>query len=252
MAHLDIPALTPALLGLVAATACLGYVIFGATGFGSAVLSVPLLVHLLPVAACVPMVCALDSFAATTTAWRDHRIIAWPQLRRLAPTMLVGIALGTTLLVRLPSGPLLLALGAFAALYGTYILSGAPRPARTPEWLAWPIGVAGGIFSALFGSGGPIYIIYLSARIHDKTALRATIASMIALSVWLRLALYAAAGVLLEPRLLELIVALVPVMLIGLLVGRRLHARLSNAGVLRLIAALLVLNGLTLLARVLA
>jgi hypothetical protein len=251
MAHLDLPAITPVLLGLVAATAFLGYIIFGATGFGSAVVSVPLLAHVLPVAACVPMICVLDSFAATSTAWRDHRVIAWPQLRRLAPAMLVGIALGTTLLVRLPAAPLLLALGAFATLYGSYVLSGAPRPARTPGWLAWPIGVVGGVFSALFGSGGPIYIIYLSARIHDKTALRATIASMIALSVWLRVALYAAAGVLLEPRLLELILLLVPVMLVGLFLGRRLHARLSSAGVLRLIAALLVLNGLTLLARVL-
>jgi uncharacterized membrane protein YfcA len=52
-------------------------------------------------------------------------------------------------------------------------------------------------------------------------------------------------------RLLELILLLVPVMLVGLFLGRRLHARLSSAGVLRLIAALLVLNGLTLLARVL-
>jgi uncharacterized membrane protein YfcA len=251
MAHLNLPEITPALLALVAATAFVGYIIFGATGFGSAVVSVPLLAHVLPVAACVPMICTLDTFAATSTAWRDRRLVAWPELRRLVPSMLVGIALGTTLLVRLPAVPLLLALGVFGTLYGCYVLSGAPRPVRTPGWLVWPIGVVGGIFSALFGSGGPIYIIYLSARIHDKTALRGAVASVIALSVWLRIALFVTAGVLLDTRLLQLIAALVPVMLAGLFLGRRLHARLSNTGVLRLIAALLAANGLTLLGRAL-
>lgn len=251
MAHLNLPEITPSLVLFAAACALLGYVIFGATGFGSAIVSVPLLAHVLPVAACVPMICVLDSFAATSTSWRYRRVVAWSDCRKLVPAMLIGIALGATLLVRLPSAPALLALGMFVTLYGTYMLSGAPRPARMPGWLVWPIGVVGGVFSALFGSGGPIYIVYLSARIREKTALRATASSVVALSVWLRVALFLIAGVLLDVRLLALIVALVPVMLIGLWFGHRVHGRLSTAGVLRLIAALLVVNGLTLLARVL-
>ena len=30
------------------------------------------------------------------------------------------------------------------------------------------------VFSVIFGTGSPNYMIHLSARIHDKTALRAT------------------------------------------------------------------------------
>jgi uncharacterized membrane protein YfcA len=250
MAHLNLPELTPALLLVVAAFGLIGYIIFGATGFGSAIVSVPLLAHVLPLAACVPLITMLDTFAATSTSWRNRRIVAWPEFMRLAPAMFVGIALGGTLLVKLPATPALLALGVFVTVYGAYVLSGAPRPAHTPAWLVWPIGVVGGVFSALFGTGGPVYIVYLSARIHDKSALRATAASVVALSVWLRVVLFVVAGVLLERRLLLLIATLVPVMVIGVHVGHRLHARLSNDGVRRLIAALLVVNGLTLLARV--
>jgi uncharacterized membrane protein YfcA len=124
-------------------------------------------------------------------------------------------------------------------------------PARVPVWLVWPIGVVGGVFSALFRSGGPVYVIYLSARIHEKSRLRATMATVIVMSVWLRVALFLVAGVLLDARLLLLIGGLVPVLALGLVLGHRLHMRLSNAGVLRLIAALLTVNGVTLLVRVL-
>jgi uncharacterized membrane protein YfcA len=108
------------------------------------------------------------------------------------------------------------------------------------------------VFSALFGTGGPIYMIFLSARIEDKGTLRATASLMVTLSVWLRIALFAATGVLLHAPLLLLIGALLPVMALGVYLGHRLHQRLSSAGVLRLIAALLVINGVTLLARAVA
>ena len=41
-------------------------------------------------------------------------------------------------------------------------------------------------------------------------------------------------------------------MWVGLKLGHRLHRRLSGTGVLRLIAVLLVVNGVSLIARVLA
>jgi uncharacterized membrane protein YfcA len=169
----------------------------------------------------------------------------------LAPAVVIGIALGATLLVSLPAGPALAALGVFVTLYGIYVLSGARRLRRAPAWVAWPVGVVAGVFSALFGTGGPIYMIFLSARIHDKSALRATVSLVVTLAVWLRIAFFAVTGVLLHAPLLLLVAAALPSMALGLYFGHRLHQRLSSAGVLRLIAALLVINGVTLLARVL-
>src|SRR6478672_9705019 len=128
----------------------LGYTIFGATGFGSSIISVPGLAHFLPLTFTVPLVTTTDAFAATTTSVRLRRLVAWAEVRRLLPSQLIGIALGATLLLNLPRGPALLALGVFAATYGTYVLAGARRLVRAPGWLAWPVGVIGGIFSALF------------------------------------------------------------------------------------------------------
>jgi uncharacterized membrane protein YfcA len=179
-------------------------------------------------------------------------MVAWHEFGKLAPAMVVGIALGATLLVRLPAKPALLALGVFVTVYGAYVLSGAPRPAQAPGWLVWPIGVVGGVFSALFGTGGPVYIVYLSARIPDKSSLRATSAIIVAVSVWIRVGLFIATGLLLNAPLLALVAALLPVMVLGLWLGNRLHHALSGSGVLRLIATLLVGNGIALIVRSIA
>jgi uncharacterized membrane protein YfcA len=227
------------------------YTVFGATGFGSSIVGVPLLAHLVPLTFAVPLATSLDAFAATSVAWRNRRVAAWPEIRRLLPPILIGIAIGMTLLVKLPAAPALLALGVFVGAYALYLLAG-PRTLRgAPAWLAWPAGVVGGVFSALFGTGGPIYMIHLAARVHDKASLRATSAVVVGVSVWIRLALFAATGLLLQTPLPALVALLLPVMWLGLKLGHWLHGALSGAGVLRLIAALLLGNAVSLIARAL-
>jgi hypothetical protein len=61
--------------------------------------------------------------------------------------------------------------------------------------------------------------------------------------------LFIATGLLLNSPLLALVAALLPVMVLGLWLGNRLHHALSGSGVLRLIAALLVGNGIALIIR---
>jgi uncharacterized membrane protein YfcA len=229
----------------------LGYTIFGATGFGSSIISVPGLAHLFPLTMAVPIVTTVDAFAATSAAVRLRRLVAWREVGRLMPPMLIGIALGATLLLKLPRDPALLALGIFAAGYGIYVLAGPRRLARAPGWVAWPIGVFGGVLSALFGTGGPIYIVYLAARVEDKSALRATSVIVVTVSVWIRVALFIGTGLLRDAKILALVAAMLPVMVLGLWVGNRLHHALSHAGVLRIIAGLLVANGIALIYRAL-
>src|SRR4051812_5680561 len=114
------------------------------------------------------MMVVLDTAGTATAMTRQFRSARLDEIRRLLPTMLLGIAAGATVLVSLPRGPALLVLGVFVAVYGIYVLAGSPRShGLSPRW-AWPIGFAGGVFGALFGTGGPIYMTYLSARIDDK------------------------------------------------------------------------------------
>ena len=75
------------------------------------------------------------------------------------------------------------------------------EPLPTP-W-ALPFGVFGGVFSALFGTGGPIYTIYLSRRIAALDAFRATISVVILASGVVRAGAFAAAGLYTQPAMLK-------------------------------------------------
>lgn len=227
----------------------LAYTVFGATGFGSSIITVPALAHLFPLTFTVPLATSLDVLAATTTSLRLRRLAWWKEVAHILPAIVVGIALGGTLLLRLPRAPALLALGIFVAAYGAWVLIGPRQLTHAPGWVAWPIGIVGGVFSVLFGTGGPIYIIYLSARIADKAALRATSAVIVTASVWIRFALFVVTGLMLHAQLLLVALVLLPVMVGGLRLGNRLHDALSRQGVLKLIAGLLVGNGIALVVR---
>jgi uncharacterized protein len=242
----DLPWLALAAILLIV---LLAYTVFGATGFGSSLIGVPLLAHLVPLTFAVPLITLLDAGAATTQSVRQWRHASWPVFRRILPAMLVGIAIGTTLLVSLPQAPLLLALGIFVSGYGAYLFLGTRRLRTAPDWLAYPIGLVGGVFSVTFGTGGPIYMVFLSARIHDKSVLRATSSVVITVSVWIRLVVFLAAGLLLHPPLLTLALLMVPVMILGLVIGNRLHHALSGSGFMRLLALLFLINGVSLLVR---
>jgi uncharacterized membrane protein YfcA len=246
---LPLPELPWLALAAIPLIVLLAYTVFGATGFGSSLIGVPLLAHLLPLTFAVPFITLLDAAAATAQGVRLRRDTSWPVFRRLLPAILVGIAIGATLLVALPQAPLLLALGIFVSGYGVYLLLGTRKLRTAPDWLAYPIGLVGGIFSVTFGTGGPIYMVFLSARIHDKSVLRATSSMVVTVSVWIRIVVFLAVGLLLHPPLLTTALLMVPVMILGLVIGNRLHHALTGSGFMRFLALLFLGNGISLLIR---
>ena len=227
------------------------YAVFGATGFGSSLIAVPALAHFFPLTFAVPLVTALDVTAVANAGWRQWRQADMVEFRRILPAMLAGIAVGATMLVNLPRGPALLMLGIFVVIYGAYLLAGRRGwKALRPGW-AWPLGLAGGVFSVLFGTGGPIFMIFLAARIHDKSALRATSSIVLTVSVTIRAVVFVATGLLAHAQILVFAALLLPAMLLGYFLGNRAHHALSRRSVIHLIAVLLVGNGVLLVVRAL-
>lgn len=234
---------------LIFVTLLCAYVIFGIAGFGTALVASPVLALYIPIAKIVPLLALMDLCAALVNVSRDGRNADWGELKRLVPLMVIGSLIGAAILLTTKPDILLLALGIFVVCYATYALSGL-KPDRTfSPASAIPFGSVGGVFSALFGSGGFIYAIYLSGRLKDKNAMRITQTTLIGLSTLTRVVLFALAGVYLDSSLLWLTLLLVPGMLIGVAVGRRLTLKMSREQFLKLINMVVLASGVMLIIR---
>jgi uncharacterized membrane protein YfcA len=187
-------AMPPETLIAVALVIFVGYTVFGATGFGASPITIPVLAHVLPLTFVLPLAALLDLGSGLVLGFHTRRQADSRELLTLVPFTLIGLTLGVTLLVSLPRGATVLALGLFVCVYALYVMfrRGPARP-LSRYWAA-PAGLLGGIVGALFGMGGPPYVVYISGRIPDPAAQRATISQMVILNVGLRVVAFALAG----------------------------------------------------------
>jgi hypothetical protein len=226
------------------------YFIRGITGFGSALISVPLLALSQPLQFAIPLVLALDFTASLVLGSTNSKKANWSEIKILLPAGMIGACIGAFALLRLPTQPVLVALGAFTMFFGFRNIFGLQPAGRLSRSWAIPAGLAGGGAGALFGAGSPPYIIYLTRRLIDRGEVRATFSWLIAIDGGFRLGLFLMAGLLLEPKLqLAYTMGLVP-MALGLYMGNKVHTDLTSEGMLRVVGTLLVLSGLMLFLKV--
>jgi hypothetical protein len=240
-----------ALYALLAFTVTVGYLIFAITGFGAALLTVPVMSHFLPLPFVLPLAVMLDVGAALVVGVKFRRDSDWRELGWMVPTCLAGAVLGVTLLVNLPREAAIAGLGLLLVAYGVISLrEGGPFRGVSGAWA--PVsGLAGGTMGTLFGIGAPPYAMYLTRRIEGKTSMRATLSTMVLFSTGIRLIVFTIAGLILADRIFAFVL-LYPFALAGLWAGNRLHLRMSREKVLAAISILLIATGGSLLVRVLA
>lgn len=225
------------------------YLVFAIAGFGTALVAGPLLIHFMPLSRIIPLLVMLDFLAAFSHLLPSRQSIVRAELLRLVPCMAIGCTLGVVFLLNLKSDLLLLLMGLFLIGYSIYSLAIKVRPTQLSAGWSIPMGTVGGLFGALFGSGGFLYAIYLNGRLTDKSQARATQNALISCSTIVRLSLFVITGVYAQLSLLVMAVCLLPAMLVGSWIGRRLMMRLSREMFVRLVTWLVLISGITLVGR---
>jgi len=234
---------------VLAAIAFVGALIFGITGFGAALVTIPLATHLVPLKFALALFVLADLAAALSVGLENPKNAVRAEWTRLVPMIFAGSALGVTLLVNLPRAAGMVLLGLFVLGYAVFtLLPHARLRIISPAW-AWVAGVSGGITSTVFGAGGPPYAIYLSQRGLTKEQFRATLGFATMTSISLRLIAFAITGLLLDAEVWLKAVAVVPACLLGIWVARRIFLRLSRDALMRAVALLLLASGTSLIFR---
>src|SRR5262245_17128273 len=165
--------------------------------------------------------------------------------------ILAGTLAGVTVLVNLPRAAGMILLGSFVVAYAVYALfPHASRRVISQGW-SWLAGFVGGATSALFGAGGPPYVIYLSQRGLSKEEFRATLGLITMTSISLRVVAFFLTGLLLDSQVWLAAAVVVPAALAGIAVGRRVFFRMQREQLARVIAVLLLASGSSLVLRAL-
>jgi len=192
-----------------------------------------------------------DLGAALRVGFENPKNAVKAEWMRLVPMILLGTALGVTVLVNLPRAGGMFALGVFVFGYALYSLfRHETRKVIAAGW-AWPAGLAGGITSTMFGAGGPPYAIYLSQRGLSKEQFRATMGFATLTSISLRVVAFLITGLLLDAKVWLIAIGVVPAAMLGISVARRMFLRISREQLLRAVAVVLLVTGASLVARAL-
>jgi hypothetical protein len=237
-------------LAITCVAITLAYTVFGFGGFGANLVALPILAHVMTIRFAVPMLLVLDLASATLMGVKNRPLIDRGELKRLVPTLLLGMLLG--LVVLQVRGRALAAGGAGAVRRRLRAVQPVRPPRPAPGLAALGLaGRAGGrrVQQPVRHRGAGVHAVPGSSHRRHRPAARHHRRPDPGLGRWCVWRCSRASGFLAQPGLLPLALLLVPCALAGYLIGSRLHARLPQAQVRRAIWLLLLASAAGLLAR---
>jgi uncharacterized protein len=243
------PGLASGQLLIAGLSVAAGYFVYGLTGFGSSIVAIPVLTQVVALRTATPVMLILDLAAGLLVGLRGIRLVSTAELRRLMPWLAIGLFAGVFILVAAPEAPLKILLGGSLLVYSAWrLISRQASSTIRPVWSV-PLGLAGGCLTAIFGTGGPLYTIYLAGRLSDAEQRRATISTLITITALLRLVMFSASGLYHNPEVLDLALCLLPCGALGLGLGTWFRGRVSPARLLKTLWFVLFVSGANLCAR---
>jgi len=222
----------------------IAYVLKGLSGFGSGLVAIPLLAFFLPIPFIVPVLALLSYTGTVYQSISYRKDVVWRDLLPLLPFSLAGITIALWLLINVNVTVLTFTLGMFIFCYAVYSL--LPHNIKSgSRWWAIAAGSFAGLIGALFGTGGPFYVLYLKMRQVSKQQFRATITMIFLVDGGARMFGYYYSD-LFTYKMLLLALVLLPVLILAMYVGQHLHIKINDNRFNQVVSILLLVSGLSL------
>ena len=240
------------LLAPLAAIAFGAGVIQGLSGFGSALVAVPLFALILPIETLVPLMALLGAGISALNLVHLRTQVRLRPVVRLLFGYLLGTPLGLLFLARAPEALVLGVLGVLLCGYALRALLGRqPRARWLREWRV-ALGAVSGALGAAFSTNGPPVILHVAAHPEwGADRQKATLVLFLLLASVITVAAHGVSG-LITGEVLRLLLWSAPTLVLGALAGLWLYRRLGNYGYQRLVLALILATGVLMLWRSLA
>jgi uncharacterized membrane protein YfcA len=232
--------ITPLLISVIFLLA--GF-IQGMTGFGSALVAIPLLSLIIDIKSAVPL-CILNSLVITTylsLKMRNH--LDKQKIFPLCIAAVPGIIVGSTALKQVSPTLIRIGLGSLLIGYSLYSLSSKPKSGKLHKGWAYIAGFLSGAIGAAFSAGGPPTIIYTTLTDWKKDTIKATLSGFFLFNSYLIAAVHAING-LTTLEIFTYFIISAPFVLLGTVLGTICYGKVPRERYLQIIFAFLVLMGI--------
>jgi uncharacterized membrane protein YfcA len=219
------------------------------SGFGSTILALTLGIHFYPIDVLLPVLVALDMIVNLYIVARHYRHISRPHLlRSILPAMCIGVALGIVVFRYIEGNLLKKFFGVLVILLSVRELVRLWRSRQEKMLLsnlkATGYVVAAGIVHGIYASGGPLLIYTVSKLGLSKSVFRSTLGAVWFIFSVILTASYWIGGKF-TAQTAKLLLILLPMILIGILLGERLHHRIDEYRFKIFVFAILFFAGLS-------
>lgn len=215
----------------------------GMTGFGSALVAIPLLSLVIDIKAAVPL-CILNSLVITTyLSLKMRRHLDSKKILPLCVAAVPGIIVGSTALKQISSTIIRVSLGILLIAYSIYSLVSKPKPKKLHKAWSYIAGFCSGAIGAAFSAGGPPTIIYTTLNNWEKDTIKATLSGFFLFNSYLIAAVHAVNG-LTTIDIFTYFMISAPFVFLGTVLGTISYGKIAREHYLQIIFTFLVLMGI--------
>ncbi|WP_051305773.1 sulfite exporter TauE/SafE family protein [Desulfogranum mediterraneum] len=227
----------------------IGGVINGVTGFGLALIAMPLFSQYVDLGYAVPAGTLIGLSMNLQMGWTYRRSTDWQRLRPLLIGALPGAIIGATVLSHMPEAGIKMIMGIFLLGYALWSLFFPKVRARavSPRW-GYLAGLCSTAIGTAFGMGGPPTIVYTTLAGWSQEAVKAGIASFFLCAGMVMVVVQLAYG-LHSLTSLSYVAVCAPAVALGCRGGILLSRRLAERSYRTMIFLLLVMMALVILYR---
>lgn len=215
----------------------------GISGFGSALIAIPLLTLFIDIKEAVPL-CTLTSLIITT--YLGIQLRKHFHRKKILPLCLgtiPGIIIGVTVLKTVPSQTILTLLGTLLVAYSLYSLLFTIKPRSLHKAWGYLVGFCSGSIGAAFSTGGPPVIIYSTMNNWSRNEIKATLTAYFCFNSYLAASAHAIGG-LTTLVVLKYFLISSPFVLLGTAFGSYCYRFFRKEIYLKIVLSFLVLMGI--------
>jgi uncharacterized membrane protein YfcA len=216
------------------------------TGFGLALVSMPLLVLVMPVQVAAPLVALVGGVAELLLLIKHRAAFNIRAVAVLVAAMVLGIPVGVYLLGQVDEGVVTAVLGVIVVAYALYALFGFKLPALAHKGWAVGFGFVAGILGGAYNTSGPPVIIYGNCRGWEPAEFKGNLQGFFLVASVAVIVAHVIGGNLTAVVWTNFFVA-IPAILMGLVVGSVLEKRINPARFRQIVLVALVGLGLSLI-----